>query len=1298
MLYVSLGFTKFAMFGSKGIAVPALLPMYQGSPRVLILKAPLLNLTQNTWSLKIQIKEFPVLDWIKPLIPSTTLCGMHDFIPGIIGNKMKVSKKELQLWGFEDLVINQIEIESNPDFEGKFRNFLKDYTFERYKLPTETSPQDTLLRIGEPIIAERRIWIDYDNTWRSSGNKVFISLSPPTRSGLYKAAGYAEISNFIIDPVVALIFKMEYRLEMPTQDKKKRESAFFTIGWGFFIPNYTDKGEIIPGAIQWTFKIGPGTAPDGSILWTPDKKNSKDYNFNFMAQWTPKGSFDPNIIKVRAPAQSVFNPEVQEREKGDSAIPNVPNAPNIPKYDNRELKEIEDKYRLEQKINKQRDQDVKSLEDKVKQLTNQLYDKETNRARTDSNADKKQFIDDQHRNIRDLEEKYQQKMEQMKKDYELKQERMELEFEKKIQKDDRSASPKYKTDHSRGPSLSQLPYASNYLSDPNYHHPSFYPPDDRSRLIGQSRRIDEDLKILPPPPQIPLELPTTFDLSRDDEIAFVKLGIKEEILKSYSYEEPELEIEKKNPLQASDFTIRFVAFKPPLALPFGQWVPRRMYFKFNFFTFPEKLTESWILKDTDGKSDFTRELIPGQQYLLEKIGKSKSFEDFRSVESLFEIDSSISKIQDENIQFYKYLLERDLSIDIYDADSHLLYGTCRVNLRWMMKQTRPGIVRAKDWEIAAFESSNRSITGAVNMGHLQILLSHQGKKEAEVSNLHKEIIDDDNKFLEDRKQPSQRHRFNKKVKSKPIQAFYEEYISNKPEDMYERVIDTQMHIEDEDTEDIRKKMRIERVKKYKFKQKVIKDHEDRLKTAHRPEELLNVVSDPNQPEWIKNQSLKQIETLRDYTKPHVIEKVLKDHIKSMKQLYIIPGTPSFFKYNLKNPFTTKTVFTINIIDPDKIFLGETKEFKLVNNENFEWEFWYSKRECAEPEFWDMVNKRNEILLAPGEECPLLFKFVTFREFDPHKGSSELYIKERSIHIIFEYSSQLDGKGQIFETKLVVSPRNPPIDFSIAFYEPPNSHASITIPANFYANPFQAFWSNSNILWEFDTENRLRAELRTPDLDFNNPRSFLVYVYNDKFCSGLQWVLRIVIESVFCLYTKSRVGLRMDHTLTMEGDKARQVMLYSSNNRIVETTGEVMKIIPGTHNILNVGVRTYERDYKKVKINWVDINTKELIRSWLMLVESEEPKITRSIDIKLIIDRGVTKEIDFENKLNKEAVFEFASNRPDLCKPKQSHVVVGPKAIKRIEFFFLPKRAKAKGDCLIFINDEEYPVLIVLNWI
>jgi hypothetical protein len=74
-------------------------------------------------------------------------------------------------------------------------------------------------------------------------------------------------------------------------------------------------------------------------------------------------------------------------------------------------------------------------------------------------------------------------------------------------------------------------------------------------------------------------------------------------------------------------------------------------------------------------------------------------------------------------------------------------------------------------------------------------------------------------------------------------------------------------------------------------------------------------------------------------------------------------------------------------------------------------------------------------------------------------------------------------------------------------------------------------------------------LKTADTEYNNPRTFLVFVYNDKFNSALQCVLKMEIESVVCIYTKSRVGLKMEQTLNLDGDKSRRVVVYSSNKRI-----------------------------------------------------------------------------------------------------------------------------------------------------
>lgn len=43
---------------------------------------------------------------------------------------------------------------------------------------------------------------------------------------------------------------MEFRLELPTNDKKKTEDVYFTIGWAYYLPNYKESGEIIEGMVD----------------------------------------------------------------------------------------------------------------------------------------------------------------------------------------------------------------------------------------------------------------------------------------------------------------------------------------------------------------------------------------------------------------------------------------------------------------------------------------------------------------------------------------------------------------------------------------------------------------------------------------------------------------------------------------------------------------------------------------------------------------------------------------------------------------------------------------------------------------------------------------------------------------------------------------------------------------------------------------------------------------------------------------------------------------------------------------
>ena len=260
------------MFDDKNKIAQNRLKMYQGSPRLLV-TIPFSTFMQNTCTMNIEIKATKDLDILTPYLPSMTLWGMYDLIPGIIGNKMRTSSSRIKLWGRENITISEINIKSHLDFERKFMLFLKDFIHSKYKIDTDKDSGATLDRIGWPKISERRIWIDFDNTWKSSGNKTFISLNPPNGDGAYKAIGYTEINDFIIDLKVAITFKMEFRLEMPTSDKKKKKDAFFTIGWSYFLPNYKENGELIPGNIDCNFILGPGSTPDGKPLWTPDRRD-----------------------------------------------------------------------------------------------------------------------------------------------------------------------------------------------------------------------------------------------------------------------------------------------------------------------------------------------------------------------------------------------------------------------------------------------------------------------------------------------------------------------------------------------------------------------------------------------------------------------------------------------------------------------------------------------------------------------------------------------------------------------------------------------------------------------------------------------------------------------------------------------------------------------------------------------------------------------------------------------------------------------------------------------------------------
>jgi hypothetical protein len=85
----------------------------------------------------------------------------------------------------------------------------------------------------------------------------------------------------------------------------------------------------------------------------------------------------------------------------------------------------------------------------------------------------------------------------------------------------------------------------------------------------------------------------------------------------------------------------------------------------------------------------------------------------------FHIDPSISKIVDEHMRLSGYLFDRFLTVDIFDAGSLFLYGTCKVPLFELLRQGRGSVVRAKECEMCNPESGDFN-------GAIQLIMSNVG--------------------------------------------------------------------------------------------------------------------------------------------------------------------------------------------------------------------------------------------------------------------------------------------------------------------------------------------------------------------------------------------------------------------------------------------------------------------------------------------------------------------------------------------------------------------------------------------
>lgn len=71
-------------------------------------------------------------------------------------------------------------------------------------------------QLDNVYISERRIIVTASNAWKNVNEETYVSMGPPNEKGISNSGGSLTIKNFICHPLVAIVFRVEYKAILPS--------------------------------------------------------------------------------------------------------------------------------------------------------------------------------------------------------------------------------------------------------------------------------------------------------------------------------------------------------------------------------------------------------------------------------------------------------------------------------------------------------------------------------------------------------------------------------------------------------------------------------------------------------------------------------------------------------------------------------------------------------------------------------------------------------------------------------------------------------------------------------------------------------------------------------------------------------------------------------------------------------------------------------------------------------------------------------------------------------------------------
>lgn len=167
--------------------------------------------------------------------------------------------------------------------------------------------------------------------------------------------------------------------------------------------------------------------------------------------------------------------------------------------------------------------------------------------------------------------------------------------------------------------------------------------------------------------------------------------------------------------------------------------------------------------------------------------------------------------------------------------------------------------------------------------------------------------------------------------------------------------------------------------------------------------------------------------------------------------------------------------------------------------------------------------------------------------------------------------------------------------------------------------------------------------------------FYLLIYNDPHQSVLHEVWQVFVYSRLRLDVQSMVRSPSAADLVVRGDRfsrrARAFCSQSSAYSVAFKPENVFQLVPGAYNRIMTTVQPKALGHRRALINLVDVDTRELISSWLLNISSSAPAVSRAYDVVVSAHAPIYKKILFKNPWDVRRKFVLLSSDEDSMRPR-----------------------------------------------